>query len=269
MKRILSLTFVVFTFYLSGCMESKKATSSAISFADNIVVAHRGAWKKNHLPENSIASLREAVRIGCSGTEFDVHLTADDTLIVNHNRDYAGLMIEKSTYAQLAATKLSNGETIPTVYEYLTEGIKQKTTMLVLELKPSIIGKERGRQLAEKVIAQVRQLKADRWMMYISFDLDILKRILELEPNAKVAYLNGELSPAQLAPDKIWGIDYHYNVFRKNTGWIAEAKKLGINLNVWTVNDAADMQWFIDQKFDYITTDEPELLFELIDKKGK
>ncbi|MFT3945823.1 MAG: hypothetical protein QM763_02520 [Agriterribacter sp.] len=40
-----------------------------MSFAKNIVVAHRGAWKKNNLPENSIASLQEAVRIGCTGKD--------------------------------------------------------------------------------------------------------------------------------------------------------------------------------------------------------
>jgi glycerophosphoryl diester phosphodiesterase len=38
-------------------------------------------------------------------------------------------------------------------------------------------------------------------------------------------------------------------------------------LNVWTVNNKEDMQWLIDNKFDYITTNEPELLFEVIKKQ--
>ncbi|HRP33675.1 MAG TPA: glycerophosphodiester phosphodiesterase family protein [Agriterribacter sp.] len=250
-------------------MSTKKPTASSMSFAPNIVVAHRGAWKKNNLPENSIASLQEAVRLGCTGSEFDVHLTADDSLVVNHDPHYAGLTIEKSTYAELAATKLSNGELLPTVYQYLTEGMKQTHTMLVLEIKPSVISKERGQILAGKVVTLVKQLKAEPWIMYISFDYDILKKVLELQPNAKTAYLNGEKSPEQLAADKIWGADYHYNVFKKNNEWIAEAKKSGINLNVWTVNNADDMQWFINNKFDYITTNEPELLFDIINKKGR
>ncbi|HRN57716.1 MAG TPA: glycerophosphodiester phosphodiesterase family protein, partial [Agriterribacter sp.] len=97
-------------------MSAKKTTDTTLTFAPNIVVAHRGAWKKNKLPENSIASLREAVRIGCTGSEFDVHLTADDSLVVNHDAHYAGLTIEESTYAELSATKLPNGEMLPTVY---------------------------------------------------------------------------------------------------------------------------------------------------------
>ena len=269
MKKLFLLPFAFIVFLLNGCMHTKKSTASSLSFAPNIVVAHRGAWKKHNLPENSIAALKEAVRIGCTGSEFDVHLTADDSLVVNHDPHYAGLTIEKSTYAELATTKLSNGEMLPTVYNYLQAGMQQTKTMLVLEIKPSTISKERGQYLAEKVVALVKQLKAEPWIMYISFDYDILKKVLELQPGAKTAYLNGEKSPEQLAADKIWGADYHYNVFKKNNQWIADAQKLGINLNAWTVNNAEDMQWFINNKFDYITTNEPELLFDILNKKGR
>jgi len=35
---------------------------------------------------------------------------------------------------------------------------------------------------------------------------------------------------------------------------------LGVSLNAWTVNDPADMDWLIAHRFNYITTNEPELL---------
>ena len=44
------------------------------------------------------------------------------------------------------------------------------------------------------------------------------------------------------------------------------AKENGIILNAWTVNTREDMQWLLDNKFDFITTNEPELLLSL---KGK
>lgn len=250
----------------NSCSHSKKTTSTTMSPQKNIVVAHRGAWKKNGLPENSIASLQEAIRIGCIGSEFDVHLTTDDTLIVNHDHTYAGKKIEESTYASLAETKLSNGETIPTARQYLLAGMQQHTTRLVFEIKPSGVSKERGQRLAQKCVELVKELKAEPWVMYISFDYDIVKKVLELQPGANVAYLNGEKSPAQLKADNVPGLDYHYNVFKKNPGWVAEAKQNKVELNVWTVNSADDMKLFIDQKFDYITTNEPELLFELLKK---
>lgn len=269
MKKFFLLSALLFLFLSNGCMHTKKITTSSLTFAPNIVVAHRGAWKKKKLPENSIASLKEAIKLGCTGSEFDVHLTADDSLVVNHDPHYAGLTIEKSTYAQLSATKLSNGELLPTVYNYLQAGMQQTKTRLVLEIKPSTVSKERGQYLAEKVVTLVKQLKAEPWIMYISFDYDILKKVLQLQPGAETAYLNGDKTPEQLAADKISGADYHLAVFKKNSNWIAGAQKLNLSLNAWTVNNAEDMQWFINNKFDYITTNEPELLFDILNKKGR
>ena len=89
-----------------GCNVSNKTGKnkmSRLAFADNIVVAHRGAWKKNKLPENSIASLKHAIGLKCTGSEFDVRMTADDSLIINHDPDYNKLLIEKTKYADLQA----------------------------------------------------------------------------------------------------------------------------------------------------------------------
>jgi glycerophosphoryl diester phosphodiesterase len=100
-------------------------------------------------------------------------------------------------------------------------------------------------------------------VVYISFDYDILKKIREINAKALTQYLNGDRTPEQLKEDGINGADYHLSVFRKNPDWVARAKKAGIALNAWTVNVQEDMQWLLDQQFDYITTNEPELLLTL------
>ena len=100
-------------------------------------------------------------------------------------------------------------------------------------------------------------------VVYISFDYDILKKLRELDNKVLLQYLNGDRTPEQLKQDAINGADYNLSVFRKNLDWIAMAKKSGIVLNAWTVNAKEDMQWLLDQKFEYITTNEPELLLEL------
>ncbi len=233
------------------------------NFADNVVVAHRGAFKKNKLPENSIAGLKEAIRLQCTGSEFDVRMTADDSLIVNHDPHFNKLEVEKSTYAQLQQFTLSNGEPLPTLQQYLEAGLQNNsTTRLVLELKPSGISKERAKQSAEKAVQIVKRLKAEAMIVYISFDYDILLKIRELDATASLQYLEGNKSPAQLKADKIDGADYHFTVFQKHPEWIAEAKQHGIVLNAWTVNDAETMDWLLRSGFQFITTNEPELLFE-------
>jgi len=142
--------------------------------------------------------------------------------------------------------------------------MQQRYTKLVLEIKPSTTSKQHGIYATEKIVALVKELKAEPWVMYISFDYDIVKKVRALQPLANVAHLNGDKTPDQLKDDRITGADYNFSVYKNNADWIAEAKKAGIELNAWTVNTKEDMQWLIDNKFDYITTNEPELLLKLL-----
>lgn len=239
-------------------------------FLRNKVIAHRGAWKNTATTENSMVALRYAIQLGCQGSELDIHMSSDSVLFVNHDPTIEGLTIEQTPAAKLAMLKLSNGENLPTLANYLAEGIKQSHTKLVLEIKPTALGEERARFLAQSVRALVRKYKAEAWVDYISFDYTICKELVRIDPFARVAYLNGDRSPKQLASDKIWGLDYHHSVFRKNEHWIKEAQELRLTLNAWTVNDLETMQWLLDRNFDFITTNEPELLLKLVkqDKKS-
>lgn len=237
-----------------------------MKFNDNPVIAHRGAWKKKNLPENSIAALRQAIELKCAGSEFDVRMTKDDSLIINHDPTFHQLDIEKSTYAQLTQFTLENGEPLPTLAQYLIHGMKNNPgTQLVIEIKPS--PSNRGREMAFKVVKLVKDLGAKRWVSYISFDINILKAILEADRSAETQYLNGDMTPEQLKKSGITGLDYNLKIFKANPNYIGEAVSNGQKLNVWTVNDSTDLQWFLQSRFDAITTNEPELLFKIINKE--
>lgn len=243
----------------SFCPEAKSASLKMKSEVK--VIAHRGAWKKDGHPQNSIASLRNAIGIKADGSEFDVRITSDDSLVINHDSRYHGMVIEKTPYRELCRYMLTNGEKMPTLREYLTEGIREKsTTRLVCELKASGISRNRNLELAGKCIAIAEQLNATNHIVWISFDYDIVKRINELLPKAEVFYLNGDIAPSDLKKEGIRGAGYNYTVFRKKPEWIDEAKRERVLLNVWTVNNPEEMDWFIAKEFDYITTDEPKLL---------
>ena len=47
------------------------------------VIGHRG--NRAHAPEETLASLREAVALGVDGLEFDLHVSRDDRLILFHD----------------------------------------------------------------------------------------------------------------------------------------------------------------------------------------
>ena len=239
-------------------------------FADNEVIAHRGAWKAKGLPENSIASLKHAIALNCAGSEFDVRMTKDEVLIVAHDPDYSGLDVETSTYKELAKFKLSNGETLPTLKDYILAGMTENdSTGLVLEIKPS---KVEGRNIiiTNRVMALVKELEASSFVSYyISFSYPILKRIIEIDPEAKTLYLDGSKSPLDLKKDGISGLDYLVYKLKMRPQWIEKAKQLGLVRNAWTVDKPEDIDWLLANNFDYITTNEPELVFEHIANRRK
>lgn len=232
-------------------------------FARTKVIAHRGYWKKYGSAQNSITSLEEADKIKAFGSECDIWITTDHKMIVTHDSKFPkdGKMYEiaTSSYDDLKGALLSNGETLPTLDDYLTVGKQCKHTKLILELKthPS---KELSLLLAKQVLEKVKAYKLKKKVEYIAFSIDIAKEIIRLDPKAKVHYLNGELSPKELKQMGFAGLDYHINVYKKNPDWIDEAHKLGLKVNVWSVNDDETMRFFIEKGADYITTDEPEQL---------
>ena len=233
---------------------------------NNPVIAHRGAWKVSGLPENSIASLKEAISLGCYGSEFDIHLSKDNIMVVNHDKDFMGIDIETSTYKELLVKEHSNGEKIPTVKEYLEEGLKQKKTKLILEIKTAPSGLERTLKLTEMTVDLVKSLKAQSMVEYICFSYEVGQLIKKLDPKAKVAYLNGDKTPAEALAVGYTGIDYNFKTFLKNPHWVKEAHDLGMTVNFWTVNKEEDMRTLLDNKVDYITTNEPELLFKILNE---
>lgn len=228
------------------------------------VIAHRGAWKISSLPQNSVASLKHAAELGCFGSEFDVHITKDDEMVVNHDKDFYGILVETSDYKAILAKEHPNGEPIPTAEAFIREGMKQKGTKLIFELKALDNDKDRTLHFAHLAVALVKKLHAQEWIEYICFDYDACKLIKQLDPDAKVAYLSGDKSPAEVKRDGLTGIDYNFQVYKDNAHWIKEAKQLGLEVNAWTVNDKETMNFLLDHGVDYITTDVPEILFELL-----
>lgn len=228
------------------------------------IITHRGAWKNTEVPQNSIASLRAAAEQGAWGSEFDVHLTKDDVLVVNHDQDFMGIDIATSTYEELLAKKHPNGESIPTLEEYLREGKKHKKMKLIFELKTNRLGLDRTLESVKKSVEMVKKMKVRRQVEYIAFSWDACLEFKRLDRRAKVHYLNGDKTPQEVKDAGLAGLDYNLNVFKKNPEWVKEAKDLKLKLNVWTVNKQEDMEYFIDQEMDFITTDEPELLKRIL-----
>mgnify|MGYP000579762268 CR=1 FL=1 len=62
--------------------------------------------------------------IGCYGSEFDVWIAKDNKLVVNHDPVYKMRPMEYSKGDALTGLKLSNGENLPSLEQYLEAGKK-------------------------------------------------------------------------------------------------------------------------------------------------
>ena len=244
---------------------------SAQTFHDNQVIAHRGAWKNTGHPQNTTASFRAAAEMGCHGSECDVHLTLDDSLVVYHDLSHKGMLIEKTLYADLMKEPLKDYSQIPTLREYMAVAKKYQKTKLVLDIKTP---KDKSRAvriaLASAKLTKEMQMEAQVEYLVGYLPADVALREVTSAP---VAYLGlwqkelPEMHPDTIAQRKIRYLDYQDVHYKNRPEWVERFKREGIHLNVWTVNDEADMDLFLDKGFNYITTDYPEMLLQKIAKR--
>lgn len=227
------------------------------------VIAHRGYWNTKGSAQNSISSLVKADSIGCFASEFDVWMTPDSVMIVNHDPTINGVEIQRTPSAEVLKQKLPNGETVPTLDQYF-EKAKNLKTRLVCELKTHDSRKQEKEAL-KRTLKLAKKYGLEDRIDYIVFSKDAFKDYVKLAPKpAKVYFLNGDYIPAQVKYAKGDGIDYSLKVMKKHPEWIKDCHNRGLEVNVWTVNDPEDMKWCIEQGVDYITTNEPELLQSLL-----
>ncbi len=241
-------------------------TESLLQAQTTQVIAHRGYWKISGSAQNSIASLTKADSIGCYGSEFDVWLTADKKLVINHDSSYKGVKMEDATLKECTDLLLNNGENLPTLKMYVDRA-KELKTHLILELKAHSTP-EKETIAVSKILKMIKKAHLENRMVYISFSLHAVKEFIHKAPKGTpVYYLEGNLSPKELKEIGCTGPDYHISVFQKYPEWIKECHDLGMKVNLWTVNDAKDMKWAIQQGADFITTNEPTLLQQLLTKE--
>jgi hypothetical protein len=269
--------FVKVSFYkhstnISNDMTKKLILAAAMLLTGSIAVAaqpkvisHRGYWTAPNSAQNSLASFTKADSVGVFGSEIDIWLTADDKLIVNHDRVYKGtdINMEKSTLKEITSIVLPNGENIPTLDAYLRLVATKPNTRLILEMK-SLSDLKREDLAAEKIVKALRKYNLLDRTDIIAFSINACLAFKKLMPDGRIFYLNGDLAPRSIKKLGLTGIDYSMSVLRKNPKWVEQAHKEGLEVNVWTVDTEEDMRYFIDLGVDYITTDYPERLQALL-----
>ena len=220
--------------------------------------------------KNSMSAFKAAQKLKVYGSECDVNLTKDGEVVIAnsgvhpHRKANPKADVQRSTLEKLLGIPYANGEYISTLEEFLKRAAKKPATKLILELKNQATP-QRESELVEGVLSIVEKMGMQNNVEYIAFHpwtcFELAKKASE---GSKISYLNGNYDPTYIKGMGCTGIDYKFSVLKKKKNWIKQAHKLGLTVNVWTVNKEEDIRWCIQNGVDYITTDEPTLVKKVI-----
>ena len=281
LRKISNFVSKIMTMFMKKIVTVAVAAMVSVSaLAQPKVVAHRGYHAIDGSCRNSIEALRQAQEMKLYGSECDINLTKDGVIVVAHGglhpdkiyrkgENIKRLDIQRSTYEELKAIKLENGEVIPTLEEYLVQLKKSNSTKLIIEVK-SHYSQAKESEIIRKTVDLVAKYGLNDMVEYIAFRPWVCYELEKMVPKGTpIAYLNGDYDPEYVESMGVSGIDYNYKVLYKKPEWIKQCHERGLTVNVWTVDDEAELRWVIEQGVDYITTDNPVLATELIKQMCK
>jgi glycerophosphoryl diester phosphodiesterase len=247
-----------------------------------LVCGHRGA--SGHAPENTMAAFREALEAGADWIEFDVQLSADGEIIILHDSTlqrttnlYQPRRPLEFTLAQLKELDAGSwfgpgfaGERIPTLDEVLEE-FKGRLGMNI-EIK-SRAGDELNSGIEQKVAEKLKRhnLFQIEQVIVSSFDPTRLTTLHAIDEKIPLGALyDSKKHPRDYDPFQVIEITgaraFHPDFNIVNEALMARARKEGLLINTWTVNELPDMQNMIGLGVDMIITNYPAQLRDLLDE---
>ncbi len=227
-----------------------------------IAFAHRGGSNDN--PENTMRSFRHAVELGYRYLETDVQLTADGVLLAFHDSDLQRTCgrperIAETPWAGLADARVGGSEPIPTFHEVLEEwpdariNVDCKADAAVEPLLAAILAHDafdRGCVAAfgDRRIRRIRRLGGAR--LCTSAARGELGTLW-----ATGASIGGQCAQVPVRRGRVEVVTPRF---------LARARRRGLAVHVWTIDDADEMHRLLDLGVDGIMTDAPGVLRDVL-----
>ena len=239
-------------------------------------ISHRG--ESIDAPENSLPAFKLSLERRTDGMECDVHLTADQVVVVAHDPTTArmgdkNLTIAESKFEDLVKVNISGAnETYPNehihplvdTFAYLGEGRE-----FYIELKPG----------CPPLVPAVKKILADngltpKQVVIISFDRELISLTKQQMPEFRALWLTGlpmdmtaEKLLAELKAMNADGVDAGVNEKVLNAEFVRKLHDAGMFVAVWTVDHPGQAKRLIEMGVDSITSNRAAKLRELVAKK--
>ena len=227
-----------------------------------LIYAHRGA--SADYPELTLAAYEGAVAQGADGFECDVRLTKDEVAVLWHNSTMLERAGNPGLIAEMTYKEVSRAyPQILTLDEFLAFAVKNKKGVLIETKHPVISGNRIEEVVVETLHGTKGIEKIDVSVMSFSwFAIEKMKRLDPSIPTTFLMHKNTQWFQAKLS--SATSIGPGINELREEPIRAMRIKKLGKSLNVWTVDDAADIKLCEKVGVDILITNMPSHVREVL-----
>jgi glycerophosphoryl diester phosphodiesterase len=264
------------------------AAPAAVSSDHPLVIAHRGASAQ--APENTLAAIDRAARLGFRWVENDVQRTKDGQLVVIHDDsltrttdveevfpDRAPWKVKDFTAAEIARLDAGSwfsprytGARVPTLKQYMNR-VSHNHQKLVLEIKnPALypgIEQETLKVLSNEGWLGPARVRSK--LVIQSFDADSIRTVHALRPDIKTGFL-GTPSVAELPAYAQFADQINSSHTTISLGYVAAIHALEgphgkpLEISTWTVDTPEDTRRVAGFGVDGVITNKPDVVREAL-----
>ena len=243
-----------------------------------LAFAHRGGAA--HAPENSWSAFEHAVKLGYAYLETDARATSDGKLMAFHDRNLERVTdaegpINLKSYREIAALRVAGSEPIPLIEDLLGAWPDVRFNIDLkdeagIPLLPGVLRRTGAWDRVCVTSFSGRRLRAARGRLDRPVCMATSPAVI-----AAVRYTAGTAGnghqPGLLARRLArWQMGCAQVPGRVATGsFVRRAHALGLDVHVWTINDRAGMNRFLDLGADGIMTDDIETLRQVLIERGQ
>ena len=218
------------------------------------IMGHRGA--AGLAPENTIASITEALAAKADWVEFDVRRTRDGHIVLVHD-SHTGriakkrLVVNKSAMSDLQTIEMKRGQSIPTLQEAIA--IIDKKAKINIEIKSA----DCVPQVVELIQSYYKKNYEREHFLISSFSPAVLRAVQELDKTIPLSLL--QIWPVRfrwLRSVKLSAVGF-YHISALTPFIVALAKRKGLYTYAYTVNSVEEAKQLKRLGIDGIVTNYP------------
>ena len=246
-----------------------------------LVFAHRGGCALG--PENTLAAFDLGMAAGADGLELDVHLSRDGVVVVHHDDTLDRTTDGTGTLASHTAAELARVDAgcrfvaggahpfrnqsvgVPTLGEVLR---RYPATRIIIEMKVDTSA------MGEAVALEVRKAGAAERVCAAGFGCRSAAAARAALPEMAASACHTEAQIAvyrSLARWPVRGVRYHAYQVPESAGrirvvcprFIRHSHKANLRVQVWTVDEEADMRRLLAWGADALITNRPDLAVQV------